>query len=354
MSSISFDDDTRVGSDQWQQAMAFNGNALKKSHVGLIVLVHGTFAGDDGFGLFDLVESINNSWADTLKDKRRTVFNELANDVGNYTPDYASCLEKALGIRTQLYIWGSGNFHFARLKGVLGLANELASQITQRNLLPNNRILIIGHSHAGQLFALLTTFLANQDKAHHLFKIMEDQQDFTNEIPLFVKHLQLIQTLNLDFVTFGTPVRYSWGAYGRFRLMAVINHRYKIHLSGLMSTRDGDYIERLGVEGSDILPPIGLISANDAYDAVLDKGRDLLLLKASMEHDEQRHPQYVNGEVVTETILVDYKDNAPFTLYFLNPFRIPHCIKTLFGHGVYTRHSVMLFNMNLVVKNWYS
>jgi len=176
---------------------------------------------------------------------------------------------------------------------------------------------------------------------------METLESFDGDKLELVKNLEIIKKINLDFVTFGTSIRYSWGKYDKSHLIAVVNHRFKVRPSGILSTRDGDYVQQWGVEGTDI-------KSNEEFDAVLDKGQDISLLKASVEREERRDPKYANGKVVSETFLVNYKDNASFPLFFLNPFSVPHSVKTLFGHGVYTKKSTMLFNMNTIVNHWYS
>ena len=353
MTTLTFDKDEIFETDEWKKKMSANGCIFKRNNVRLVFLVHGTFAGDDALGLFDLLDPINKTLADALRNKGKALINKLAKDVGNYTPDYAKALGNALDIACELFIWSSGNFHLARLKGALELAQELAKKITENKILVNERILLLGHSHAGQLFALLTSFLANDEQARRLYDIMENHEELRKDIKKLIGYLEIIKTVNLDFVTFGTPVRYSWGEYEKSRLMAIVNHRSNVRLSGLLSTRDGDYVQQWGVEGTDVLPPLEIIKTNDEFDAVLDKGRDASLLVASVESEERRDPKYASGNTVSKTFLANYKDNAPFPIYLLNPFSIPHCVKTLFGHGVYTKKSTMLFNMNIIVKNGY-
>ena len=183
---------------------------------------------------------------------------------------------------------------------------------------------------------------------------MEKHQALKGDKKKLVRHLEIIKRINLDFVTFGTPVRYTWGNHQQSRILSIINHRSNVHISGLLNTRDGDYLQHWGVEGTDMIPPLGLIKPNDELDTVLDKGRDVSLVITNLEIEERRQPKFTNGDAINGTLLVNYKDNAPFSIYFLNPFSIPHCIKTLFGHAIYTRKQTMLFNMNLIVKHFYS
>ena len=347
MSELIFEEDKQFNTEEWKQKMSAHGESLRNNNVRQILLVHGTFTGDDALGLIHLLDPINITFADLLRKKSRDLINRLAQSVGNYTSDYAGNLGTASNIPCELFVWAGGNYHHARIQGTLDLAQYIATKINEDNILDNERLLILGHSHAGQLFALLTSFLAEDEQSQSLYQIMEMLEKFSGEKSKLIKNLKIIKKINLDFVTFGTPVRYSWGKYKKSRLMAVVNHRSKVRLSGILSTRDGDYVQQWGVEGTDML-------SNEEFDTTLDKGKDISLLRANLEREKRREPKYINGDPVTETCLVNYLDNSGFPLFFLNPLSVPHCIKTLFGHGVYTQEHTMLFNLSIIVNKWYS
>jgi hypothetical protein len=55
-------------------------------------------------------------------------------------------------------VWSSENHHVGRLEGALGLVRALATHAELGA--PRGRILILGHSHAGQVFALVTQLLS--------------------------------------------------------------------------------------------------------------------------------------------------------------------------------------------------
>lgn len=359
MSTI-FDEGEKFESTGWKGSMLANGAVLKNHNVRQVLLVHGTFAGDNALGLFDFLEPIekNLTGATTitkiLRALGKNVLNHLVEDVGNYTPEYAKAFSNGLDhkIPCDLLIWGSGDFHLARLKGTIELAKKLANIITSQNIQEAERILLIGHSHAGQLFALLTTFLENGEKAQQLYKIVKKSGYLGNKEEL-LSHLEKIKTVNLDIVTFGTPVRYAWGEYNKYRLLAIVNHRSPVEISGLLTTRDGDYVQQWGAEGTDVLPPVHEIEFNDELDAILDKGRDLSALKDSLDHNDRKHPHYANGETISETLLIDYKDNAPSVFGLPVSLDIGHSVKTLFGHGVYTETRAMLFNIHKIIENFY-
>ena len=356
MATLIFDESEEFESAGWKQQMSANGDILKKNNVRQVLLVHGTFAGNDALGLFNWLEPIEEKLTGStfitakLKSQGKSLLDHLAKDIGNYTPEYAEAFSNGLdhAITCQLFTWGSGDFHLARLKGAIELAQKLADIIAQNNIQEAERILLLGHSHAGQLFALLTTFLENGEKAQLLYEIM-DKSDHLGKKDELLSNLEKIKTTNLDIVTFGTPVRYSWGEYMKYRLMAIVNHRSPVNIDGLLSTRDGDYVQQWGAEGTDVLPP-DEIKLNDELDTILDKGRDIPALIDSLEHKDRKHPHYANGKAVSETFLINYKDNASSLLEHLD---ITHCVKTLFGHGIYTGTKAMLFNTDIIIENLY-
>ncbi len=402
MTNLIFDESEvfDIDSAACKERMSDCGGILKSNNVRHILLVHGTFVGDDPLDLLNWLEQIERNllepieknllepinWLEQieknllepmeksllepikkklmsspasiinlLRSQQKSLIDHLAKDLGNYTLEYANALSNALNheITCQRFIWSSGNFHLARLKGTVELAQKLANIITENKILESGRILLLGHSHAGQLFALLTTFLEDGAKAKQLYGIIK-QNDRLGKIHEILSNLETIKTVNLDIVTFGTPVRYSWGEHTKYRLMAIVNHRSSVDISGLLSTRDGDYVQQWGAEGTDVPPNHDEIALNDQLDAILDKGIDISLLINSLGHTDRKQPHYANGNSVSkpfsETFLVDYKDNASSLLEHLD---ITHCIKTLFGHGVYTEMRAMLFNTDIIVKNFY-
>lgn len=307
---------------------------LKQHQVASIILVHGTFAGNDALGLFELVKPINENLANTLKDHGKALLDVIANDVGNYTTDYARLLSKLCKVPCELFVWSSGNYHLARLYGALQLAELLAQRI-QAQELQGLRLLLLGHSHAGQLFALLSRFLSN---AEDLYAIMASDTELAVAKQNLQAQLQVIRTVQLDFVTLGTPIRYAWGKADNCRLLAIVNHRSDSTPSGIVHTRDGDYVQHWGIAGTDAYPPQHK-ALNDAFDRVLDDGRNRLLV-SQLGSTRQINP-------AGDNLLLDYQDNATDGL------DLSHCIKTLFGHGVYTRYKKMRFTMHTIVQHWY-
>lgn len=159
----------------------------------------------------------------------------------------------------------------------------------------------------------------------------------------------IIKNVYLDFVTFGTPVRYKWGSYDRFRLLPVINHRANSTFKGVPAVKDGDYVQQWGVEGTDL--PSDAVVDNNKLNGILGNGFGPSAFIASLNDKERRQPMYWTGKAACENVLVDYRDSYQGLL----PVPLPtYSIGKVFGHGIYTTEKAMLFNINLIVKNWYS
>ena len=202
---------------------------------------------------------------------------------------------------------------------------------------------MIGHSHAGQVFALLSIFLEKNEKANKLLDTLAVVSDFDKDE--FSENIEKISRIYLDTVTLGAPVRYPWGTYDKFRLLNIVNDRSNSSaLDGVLETRDGDYVQQWGTDGTDLKPAMNS-SLNDELDSILDKGRPIDVGK-KLNEVKRRQPRKVNGEEAGETVLVDYQDQGSFGM--------PNCMETLFGHGVYTRRNSMLFNTQLIVEKFYS
>ena len=65
------------------------------------------------------------------------------------------------------YLWDGQNNHIGRLEAIPDLVQKIADS-------KGNRTLLIGHSHAGQLFALITLFLEQKEKGDVLFEGLEE------------------------------------------------------------------------------------------------------------------------------------------------------------------------------------
>ncbi len=321
----------------WRDELSQVGARMRKGGVRRIVFVHGTFVGADPLSLFDTLGSLLAGAGDEIAQLLRSLSaapGKLVTDVGNWTPQYVALAEAALGIPGLDFRWSSGNNHLSRLRAAVSLAHQLAAENHK------GRSLLIGHSHAGQVFSILLQLVTGAATAPKLIEIAV--RDGANLDQLHAD-LRTLARRRFDVVTFGTPARYGWTVDERHRLLHVINHRSQeprggSPFSGFLSTQEGDYVQQWGIAGSDLM--FGSArerELNESLDAVLGTGADRKHWLTQVRH-RRRVPD------TGRTCLVDYGDRGGL---------VPNFIGTLFGHGVYTTFGAMLFNLRLIADELY-
>ncbi len=351
------------GTTTWAEQMALSGKELAGNRVRHIIFAHGTFTGDDPLGIntflghLSAATGIDVFKTGQLKRFTKHIVDLITKDTANFTEEYIQLFASVLpdSITCTPFIWSGADHHLARLTGAVKLCSQLAGLAA--DFRPDDRILLLGHSHAGQIFALLTTLLDQSDRADALLAVVDRAAGLN--IGELKKDLEKISRLKLDIVTFGTPVRYCWGQYDRYRLLNIINDRgNNVELSGLLDTWDGDYIQQWGIEGTDIFSERHHELNRELNTVLQNRGQvSPAEFLRRLEEKQRREPLYYDGTEVTETFLVDYLDQSPEDRTALDSLRefdvLPHCISTLFGHGVYTRYAVMLFNLRFIVEKFY-
>ncbi len=334
-------------SAEWLQMAKGIVNDLSQSHrINLLFLIHGTFVGSDPFSTFRILENyfptvftpktLQKIRTLSLKKKDHIIF-----DSANFCEEYAALLQNIAGdaIAVSNFYWSSGNHHVARLMGVCDLILRLYER---SRLLPKLtfRPLILGHSHGGQILALLSQFMASSELSRTLKQFIKEHH-LVGDFDQFEDAIAHLRGHKFALVTFGTPVRYPFIENDRIRVLHIINHRTAsfapLSLSGILFTRDGDYPHKWGVAGSDFLAPTQQErSLNNALNSILGPGLDLKLLKDNLT-------QIRFGHKVGTHMWVNYRDNG-------NPPK-PNFASSFFGHGVYTRFITLLFQLT-TINNW--
>jgi len=327
---------------RWREGMRVVGDALRRAGVRRIVFVHGTFVGDDPLSLVAamrvLLGKLNPALEHTVRALTKAKSDQLLGDFANYSPEYVSLFGDALGgdIPCTSLVWPSANHHLARLRGAISLVRTLAAEPVS-----DGRTLLLGHSHAGQVFALLTQLLYPSATGGELLAIAKEAGE---DLSVFSPALKRLARARLDLVTFGMPPRYGFASSDRYRLLHIVNHRGQEpragSLFGVLQTIDGDYIQQWGIAGSDL--PAGTAlerRLNERIDRLLGHGMDVKQWLANIRH---RARVSEHGH----TLLVDYGDQGTGF--------VPNCQSTVFGHGVYTAYEAMLFNSRLIVERFYS
>ncbi len=328
-------------SPAWRTEMAKLGQRLRRAGVRQVVLVHGTFVGHDPAMILSALEgplsALGLGLLPALRRLSKLPSDRVLGDLGNYTPEYVTLFEAALGggIPASRFLWSSANHHIARLRAAADLLRQLAGAKLGRA-----RALLLGHSHGGQVLALLTQLVYPALTTPKLWEALSEIGEPVEELKELAR---TVARARLDVVTFGMPPRYGFVNRERCRVLHVVNHRGEEPLAGALGgvlyTEGGDYVQQWGISGSDLL----LTTAKERelaarLDALLGVGSDV---KAWLKHVGHRARVSQHGF----SYLVDYGDRGTG--------KLPNCLGTLFGHGIYTTYDAMLFNTHLLAARFY-
>lgn len=329
-----------------------------------LLLVHGTFVGDDPAGLLTSLERHLPSLAAPLRSVAAGMPQLALGELALYTTGFAETLARGLNpasqpaIHVQRFTWSGRNNHLGRADGAV----RLLIALHETHPAPGNRLLLWGHSHAGNVFAILTHLLAadRDTLARFLFAAREfyesprtrhiEQSHWQRARELLLDAPQPpLAGVALDLVTFGTPVRYGWETRGYSRLLHFIHHRpvpgRERHLAppfppstaDALRARWGDYIQQGGIAGTNI-PPSLLSWRDHAADQTLG---ELLEAGLAQESVSTRLARGMRCPQEAQTLLVDYEA------------ALPGIAAAISGHAVYLRSEWLLFHAEEIARRWY-
>lgn len=356
--------------------MAAAGRRFSHAGVAAIYCLHGTFAGNDALGLFTELERFAPRAAHALRRATKGAFDWLIGETGNYTHAYVERMETALAagaerpIPVRRFHWSSQNHHLSRADAAVRLIDELANLTPPplkgevrggADLDSPPRVQLWAHSHGGNALALVTNLLAADAPARQEFfeaagVFHRRSKPHRMHYPVWHRVEQILadpshplRDLALDVVTFGTPVRYGWETRGCAHLMHIVNHRphparpehvapYPPHLGRLLAGVEGDFIQHVGIAGTN-LPPLPLawrsFLADRRLGRLFQRDLDRAWLRTRLKHGVRVHHRGMN-------LLIRYDD----------PARWPH--RHLFGHALYTRSRWMALHCELIAKHFYA
>jgi len=358
-------------SDEFREQLAATGAALSEARVATVYCVHGTFSGNDLLGLTTELARFSPSLSQALARLGKQTVDWIVGETGNYTPQFAAAMQEGLNagvgrtIPVRLFNWSSQNNHLGRADGAVRLVDELARLAVD---LPDKtfsdarppRVLLWGHSHGGNVLALLTNLLGADRKARDEF--FEAARSFYRpwlrrhtDMPVWPRVQQLLddtqhplRQLALDMVTFGTPVRYGWDTDGYANLLHFNHHRpppeaaehlapYPLVPWRILCAKDGDFVQQIGIAGTNFLPnPLAVrtLTADWRLDQFLERdlAREWLFTRLS-------HGVRVPDEGTT--LLVDYQGIKGSVHHHLA------------GHALYTRQKWLPFHCREVVERFY-
>ena len=354
--------------------MAEVGQRLRAHGVIRIYLVHGTFVGTDAIGVLASLRALFPSMTAKVRRFVKDMIDAVSHDVANYPADYARRLEAALNagrdgngtpgqpIEVRRFHWSSENNHIGRAEAAVALVEELcrfAEQAAPSRAAgePPARVMLWGHSHAGNVFALATNLLGSDlQTRERFFSAARSAYEWPlvgivdGEIWKRVRQRldaesRELDQLALDIVTFGTPIRYGWETGGYARLLHFVYHvpladrpvyltSFPPSIDEVQTAANGDYVQQIGIAGTNIPPNVfswRRLTADCRLGRLLQpqiRQRDLL---ANLQRG-MRVP--ADGT----TLLVDYgPPGVPVWEHFA-------------GHAVYTRIDTMLFHVEQTAK----
>ena len=249
--------------------------------IGRVIVVHGTFVGNDPFAVAETLKSLGRGvpligeqlekMAEMIQENTQPATNSVIQDMGTYTEAFRNQFQMLVGDDPVIELlnptWSSQNHHFARAD----LAVRLIHQMLMRPPMPGQRILLWGHSHAGNAFALLTNLLANErNSVDQFFAAVGEQPEphwkaVHNALRSVGGPHPLSQSVVI--VAFGTPVRYGWDIHGCAQLIHVLHHRPHDPATpfltkplfppqappDIVSAAWGDWIQAFAVAGTDVV-----------------------------------------------------------------------------------------------------
>ena len=294
----------------------------------------------------------------------------LAKEVGNFSSAYVQKFAKGLQqqqgpgqVMCERYVWSSVNHHLGRVEAAMDLLDFLETWVKNCSCVSGQRVLLVGHGHAGQVLALLSNILGVGDGEvrSRVFEILarywsecSDGRHSVDRLEALFKLVMeggLLNGVMLDVVTLGTPVRYGWDTSGMGKMLHVVNHR-PIRPDGKrwLSKMDlpqiawempyvsgGDYVQQLAVAGTDEWP------ATPSAQKAIEDFREIFEPYDGFERwleCARRNTRCQNDGLC---LLVDYPvqtESGPR--------------EHLFGHGCYTESRALYFTAKEIVDAFYS
>ncbi len=358
---IAADEPLDPGCDAFRERMADVGDRLRQAGIGMVLVVHGTFVGQDVGSVWAELGRWAPAMRDIISRRNKAWINAVVGDKGNYTGRYVELFERGINrpgepqISVELFDWSGENHHVGRADGAIRLLDRL------QKIDSDQRVLLWGHSHAGNVFALVTNLIAAPaDVRDAFFKAariaFRSPIHCGIDVPVWqdvwdrLSDQQQLASLNdrLDIVTFGTPIRYGWDTGGYGNLLHVVHHRpaencqeflatFPPSRVGLLDAAQGDVVQQFGIAGTNVAPGVFFwrtLLADRRLNRFLQPGLPATQLRArlalGMRVPDEGH-----------TLLVDYGPMGG------------SIVEHHAGHAVYTLPRWLAFHSGLVAEHLY-
>jgi hypothetical protein len=338
------------GSSGYEQMVRTVGPRVA-DNVDQIYLIHGTFVGNDILGWIGQLESAFPQRAEKIREISKRLIDSMAEDTGNFPESYARQLRDWIlpfrpDIEIELFHWSGENNHTARCVAAIEILDGMLQKPDR------HRNLMLCHSHAGNVLAIVSNLLAAGPEARGhfieivspLFRSAEERAQLQRVVG-FLGDEGARTSLQLDIATLGTPIRYQWARHGYRHLLHFVHHVRQAgappYLSPLPTTvaaltkPRGDLVQQLGIAGTNLLPYIF-----DFPLQVTEQKLNRLLQPVSWR---QLWDNLKAGMRVAEqgtTLLVEYSNERDLA-------------RKLAGHGIYTQQEWLPFHLQQIAAHFY-
>lgn len=320
----------------------FSGRATK--NIDAIYFSHGTFAGNDAFGWIAQLEKSIPSSGSKLRELGKMLTDAITKDSGNFMDDFVELFQ--LEIPARKFTWSGENTHTGRCQAAIKL---LATMFDRVEAEP--RVLLWGHSHGGNISALITNLMGADDWARNQFFdlmwpfFLEAENNPLIKVQKSLEDESIRSKLKIDVVNFGTPICYGWDTNGYRNLLHVVHHKIKPGILHYLSPAltiagdgiTGDMAQLIGITGSNFWPYLLSETTRETEKKVHE------FLAPELNRKNYFNRMQLGMRVAEEgtSLLVDY-DNA-------NGWA-----KELAGHAIYTRKDWLAFHLELVSQRLYA
>jgi hypothetical protein len=333
---------------------------LRRCGVTEVILVHGTFAGNDIIGFVRQIARFSPSLAGKMNELGKRWFDEFVGELGNYTASYADCLASLINtpslapIPVTRFEWSGENHHLGRAGGAMSLLDSSRSESHDGS----RRILVLAHSHGGNVVSMLSHLIGASESRRKAFfdaTRLHYRNPLTGHIDL-PKWQQANERLMdeprrlplIDVATFGTPLRYRWCSDVCPNLLHFVQHRplnpehpelavLPGSIQQVLDAVGGDYVQQLGIAGTDF--PTSILAWREWI--VERRMRKMFEPKARRRDLMKKLKLGRRASADGTTLLVDYADSEA------------GWNRKLLGHGVYTCRQWLPFHMREICSRFY-
>jgi hypothetical protein len=365
--------------------MAAVGAALRAAGVRRIYLAHGTSAGTDPLGVASTIARLSPALRQIVESTTKGLVDAVLEERGNFSSRFAELLERSLNadipgstpengstqqprhasessiargpIEVRRFLWSGENHHLGRADAAVRWIDELV-----RDPLPaGERLMLVGHSHAGNVLAILTQLISGQiervarffDAARVFFRargaLLPGVPPWERIERLLHDRPRPLNNTPLDIVTLATPVRYGWDLQGDMRLLHFVFHYrhaaaseehtaiFPPRLGSWPHLTNGDFTQQIGIAGTNFAPPLPF---GPAWQADRRLAR---LLEGDLE-PANTWKRWKQGRRVADagtTLLIDYG------------LRFNQVLKWTASHTFYTHTEWMVWQFEEIVRRWY-